>query len=243
MISGAAAGGEKGQQSRNGAHGPGGPLDEEAEARARAAELSWAQGPEAWVQRAAWGSSLHSIAGERLGSRWSELLGEMQAAYLLFLLGQNLEGLEQWKALVHAHCEEAHAIAATERWGTAFLDTLSSQLAELPDDFFADPLAAGNFLDAALRALAAAVRDMGRVGTGDGYETFRAAATRLLREAASRFGLSLCLDAETELQRHRRLAEMLTAAEGGAPSVVCEEDEEEGEEGSGPVLVMPGELA
>lgn len=242
VISGAASMEEEGDGSSGGAGTADGAPDEEAEARSRAAQLSWEQAPEASVRRAPWGSSLPSVAGERLDGRWSELLGEMQAAYLLFLLGQSLEGLEQWKAIVHAHCAEAHAVAATEQWGTAFLGALSSQLAELPDDFFMDPLAAGNFLDTALRTLAAAVRDLGQGDAGSGHGAFCTAATRLLRDASTRFGLSLRLEAESDAQRHRRLAGMLTAADRSVPAVLCADDEGEDEE-DGPVLVMPGELA
>ena len=44
-------------------------------------------------------SFLLHLAGE------SPVLGELQAAYLVFLLGQSLLALEQWKALVTIICE------------------------------------------------------------------------------------------------------------------------------------------
>ncbi len=32
------------------------------------------------------------------------LLGELQYAFILFFLGENYDGFEQWKALVHLLC-------------------------------------------------------------------------------------------------------------------------------------------
>lgn len=81
------------------------------------------------------------------------LLGELQFAFIAFLIGQDAEGFEAWKALTTLLCSCVTALqtrhALYERWVAVF----AAQLAELPRDFFIDVLSGENFLGPSLQRL------------------------------------------------------------------------------------------
>ncbi|KAI8615630.1 A1 cistron-splicing factor [Chytriomyces sp. MP71] len=88
------------------------------------------------------------------------LLGEIQFSFILFLVGQVYDGLEQWKCLVQMVCGAREAI---KQLGSSlfldFIDVLHSQLAECPEDFFVDALSSSNFLRSAILLLVSNIRD------------------------------------------------------------------------------------
>jgi A1 cistron-splicing factor AAR2 len=87
------------------------------------------------------------------GGDWRLLLGELQLAFVAFLVGYSLSALEQWKALVALLCESAEG---TSRWPDLyheFVAVLYHELLELADDFFADPLTSDSYMAPCLRRL------------------------------------------------------------------------------------------
>lgn len=62
----------------------------------------------------------------------TDLLGELQYAFVVFMLGQNLEALEQWKALLCMLTTCRDAIETDEELYFKLIPVLYSQLEELP---------------------------------------------------------------------------------------------------------------
>jgi A1 cistron-splicing factor AAR2 len=66
----------------------------------------------------------------------TDLLGEIQFTFVVFMLGQNLEALEQWKALLCLVSTCREAIASGDSLYFKLIPVIYSQLEELPIDFF-----------------------------------------------------------------------------------------------------------
>ena len=77
----------------------------------------------------------------------TDILGELQLSFLIFLLGQVYDGFEQWKKILSllTHCEEE--ILTRPNLFTGFIDCLLIQLKEFPSDFFDDELSSSPFLE------------------------------------------------------------------------------------------------
>ena len=95
---------------------------------------------------------LKSILSTHHRTRPLGLLGEIQFAFVCFLLGQVFDAFEQWKQLVHLLCssEEAMADSSYKSLYWQFLPTLHYHLREIPEDFFVDIVTRNNFLVASL---------------------------------------------------------------------------------------------
>lgn len=127
---------------------------------------------------------LRTLISREYGGRSDNLLGEMELAFLVFLLGQVYDGLEQWKVLVMilCSCEEemmrgkgltifvefAGELSLVEFVRSRILPILiiynisgiiTHQLAECPRDFFDSDLTAENFLRSCLGRFVRTVRD------------------------------------------------------------------------------------
>merc|ERR1719198_2833153 len=79
--------------------------------------------------------------GDELG-----ILGELQLAYIAFLLGQNYDGFEQWKALLLLLCSCESAVTTRPELFAELLRSFFSQLSQAPQDLFGDDLTKENFL-------------------------------------------------------------------------------------------------
>eukprot|EP00929_Paragymnodinium_shiwhaense_P016827 TRINITY_DN125470_c0_g1_i1.p1 TRINITY_DN125470_c0_g1~~TRINITY_DN125470_c0_g1_i1.p1 ORF type:complete len:426 (+),score=139.90 TRINITY_DN125470_c0_g1_i1:73-1350(+) len=75
-----------------------------------------------------------------------EILGEMQLAYVAFLLGQNFDGFEQWRAILQLLCSCEAAAATRVDLYAELLRSFFSQLSQAPSDLFNDDLTSGNFM-------------------------------------------------------------------------------------------------
>jgi A1 cistron-splicing factor AAR2 len=69
-----------------------------------------------------------------------DVIGELQAAFILFLLGTNYEAFVQWRKMleVFLKCKE-EGIRARSDLFVALSDALKFQVEQLPDDFMLDP--------------------------------------------------------------------------------------------------------
>ena len=90
------------------------------------------------------------------------LLGELQFAFVCFLLGQSLEAFEQWKRLVDVLCRCGDVLSSTGPGGgqdalvpmlVNGYTTIGRQLTEVPTDFFASQLSKDNFLRTCMKEL------------------------------------------------------------------------------------------
>jgi len=95
---------------------------------------------------------LADLISQHFGER-SGVLGELQYAFVLFLLGQDYQGFEHWKALVVMCCSCQDAIVTESAFFVQFIEVLTAQLNEVPKDFFLDPLSSENFLRPSLQSL------------------------------------------------------------------------------------------
>nr|CAG4650381.1 EOG090X0AVR [Sida crystallina] len=80
-----------------------------------------------------------------------ELLGEMQMAFLCFLVGQVYPAFEQWKKLVHIFCSSDELLLQNPQLFIDFIGILYFQMQEVPADFFVDIVSQDNFLTQTLR--------------------------------------------------------------------------------------------
>lgn len=85
------------------------------------------------------------IAKEYKGNELN-ILGELQLAYIAFLLGQNYDGFEQWKALLLLLCGCESAVTTRPELFAELLRGFFSQLTQAPADLFGDDLTKENFL-------------------------------------------------------------------------------------------------
>ncbi|KAF4668843.1 a1-alpha2 repression [Perkinsus olseni] len=66
--------------------------------------------------------------------RPTDLLGELQAAFVVFVLGQSFEAFEQWKALLGLFAESEGAIDGNVDLFNSLYRVLFTQLQQMPDD-------------------------------------------------------------------------------------------------------------
>jgi hypothetical protein len=101
----------------------------------------------------------------RESDKISAFVGEMQAAYVLFVMGQSLEALEAWKHMADVLCRSEECICAaacspedtflepSPQFFEQALGAFASQLANLPPDLLMTDLSADSFLKTSLEAL------------------------------------------------------------------------------------------
>lgn len=98
----------------------------------------------------------------KLGSP-TALLGELQYAFVSFLVGENLESFEHWKRLINLLCTCSSGLYKTDPLSAdlfmKFVPVFFEQLRQLPKDFFSDDLSKVSFLKDALNAFSSNVED------------------------------------------------------------------------------------
>ena len=80
-----------------------------------------------------------------------DLLGEVQFAFVCFLLGQVFDAFEQWKHLVHLLCSSDDALTSHPQLFIQFISIMHYHIREIPEDFFVDIVTQNNFLVSTLR--------------------------------------------------------------------------------------------
>lgn len=79
------------------------------------------------------------------------LLGELQFAFVCFLLGNVYEGFEHWKSLLALLCRSEDAMRKHKDLYLGLIAVLYHQLGEIPPDFFVDIVSQNNFLTSTLQ--------------------------------------------------------------------------------------------
>lgn len=90
----------------------------------------------------------------------NHVLGELQFAFVCFLVGNVYDGFEQWKFLIGLLCNCEQSIRSEPEMFTALLNVLYYQLNEMPLDFFTDITTSNNFLVVHLHNLFENIRDV-----------------------------------------------------------------------------------
>lgn len=109
---------------------------------------------------------------------WSLLMGEMQLAFLLFMLLYSYPALQHWKLLINTICSSESFLTNQTDFTSAFMKVLFSQLKFSPDDFFETELSRSNFLRPVLTSLFSSL-------SGRSVSTGTSAATKQTNRSAS----------------------------------------------------------
>lgn len=80
-----------------------------------------------------------------------DFIGEIQFAFVCFLIGANLEAFERWKKLVQLLCNCMKAINRYTQMYLEFISCIEIQLEEIPEDFLVDIVANNNIIYRSLR--------------------------------------------------------------------------------------------
>ncbi|XP_068453865.1 protein AAR2 homolog isoform X2 [Clinocottus analis] len=80
-----------------------------------------------------------------------DLLGELQFAFVCFLVGNVYEGFEHWKRLLALLCRSEEAMRTRSALYLGLVAVLYHQLGEISPDFFVDIVSQSNFLTSTLQ--------------------------------------------------------------------------------------------
>ncbi|XP_071111198.1 protein AAR2 homolog [Haliotis cracherodii] len=94
---------------------------------------------------------LETILSERYSDTSLGVLGEIQFAFICFLIGQNYDSFEQWKKLVHVLCTSEEALCVHTELFLQLVTVLHFQIRDIPEDFFVDIVSQNNFLTSTLQ--------------------------------------------------------------------------------------------
>ncbi|ELU14556.1 hypothetical protein CAPTEDRAFT_180519 [Capitella teleta] len=103
--------------------------------------------------------SLRSLLDANYPSDASLVLGEIQFAFVCFLVGQVYDAFDQWKKLTKLMCSCESAISQYPDLYLQFITLLHYHIREIPEDFFVDIVTSDNFVVAVLRSLFANMFD------------------------------------------------------------------------------------
>jgi len=82
-----------------------------------------------------------------------DILGELQFAFVCFILGQVFDAFESWKKLLRVLCLCENALQDHVELFKALIGVLYHQINEIPQDFFVDIVTSNNFLVTTLTIL------------------------------------------------------------------------------------------
>ncbi|KAH3868735.1 protein AAR2 homolog isoform X2 [Dreissena polymorpha] len=94
---------------------------------------------------------LESLLKSEYTNNSNGILGEIQFAFICFLVGQVFEAFDQWKKLVHVLCSSEKALSSYTDLYMNFIAMLHFQVHEIPEDFFVDIVSSSNFLTTTLQ--------------------------------------------------------------------------------------------
>jgi len=118
---------------------------------------------------------------------WSDLVGEVQLAFLLFLLLYSYPALVYWKSAIHLIASSEKALRENVTFTGTFIKSLHAQLNFSPADFFEMELSRENFLRPTLSALFSSLS----FTAGDLPEPLPEFVQRLQRFVSKKFDLAL----------------------------------------------------
>ncbi|XP_056589149.1 protein AAR2 homolog [Triplophysa dalaica] len=105
--------------------------------------------------------TLNCVLESRYRHQPLNLLGELQFAFVCFLIGNVYEAFEHWKTLLSLLCRSEEAIKEKKDLYLGLISVLYHQLGEIPPDFFVDIVSQCNFLTSTLQDFFQFVRSPG----------------------------------------------------------------------------------
>lgn len=82
-----------------------------------------------------------------------DLIGELQFAFICFLIGHSLDAFEHWKRIANIICSSESALSKFRIVFDSFLTAFDAELVEVPEDFLANIVSNNNFVYHKLREL------------------------------------------------------------------------------------------
>uniref|UniRef100_A0A1A8NHL0 Protein AAR2 homolog n=1 Tax=Nothobranchius pienaari TaxID=704102 RepID=A0A1A8NHL0_9TELE len=107
--------------------------------------------------------ALEGVLEKKYENQPLNLLGELQFAFVCFLIGNVYEGFEHWKSLLALLCRSEEAMRRRKELYLGLITVLYHQLGEVPPDFFVDIVSQNNFLTSTLQ-------DFFQFATGPGVD-------------------------------------------------------------------------
>ncbi|PNJ57662.1 AAR2 isoform 1 [Pongo abelii] len=101
--------------------------------------------------------ALETVLNKQFPSSPQDVLGELQFAFVCFLLGNVYEAFEHWKRLLNLLCRSEAAMMKHHTLYINLISILYHQLGEIPADFFVDIVSQDNFLTSTLQRQGIAV--------------------------------------------------------------------------------------
>ncbi|XP_059886842.1 protein AAR2 homolog isoform X2 [Delphinus delphis] len=95
--------------------------------------------------------ALETVLSKQFPQSPQDVLGELQFAFVCFLLGNVYEAFEHWKQLLNLLCRSEEAMVKHHTLYVNLISILYHQLGEIPADFFVDIVSQDNFLTSTLQ--------------------------------------------------------------------------------------------
>ncbi|XP_073092759.1 protein AAR2 homolog isoform X2 [Manis javanica] len=95
--------------------------------------------------------ALETVLSKQFPSSPQDVLGELQFAFVCFLLGNVYEAFEHWKRLLNLLCRSEEAMVKHHTLYINLISILYHQLGKIPADFFVDIVSQNNFLTSTLQ--------------------------------------------------------------------------------------------
>ncbi|XP_059117755.1 protein AAR2 homolog isoform X2 [Peromyscus eremicus] len=95
--------------------------------------------------------ALETVLSKQFPCNPQDVLGELQFAFVCFLLGNVYEAFEHWKRLLNLLCRSEAAMGKHHMLYVSLISILYHQLGEIPADFFVDIVSQDNFLTSTLQ--------------------------------------------------------------------------------------------
>lgn len=95
--------------------------------------------------------ALESLLDKHYRQQPLHVLGELQFAFVCFLIGNVYDGFEHWKSLLVLLCRSEEAMRERKDLYLGLIAVLYHQLGEIPPDFFVDIVSQDNFLTSTLQ--------------------------------------------------------------------------------------------
>jgi len=130
---------------------------------------------------------LFELSDQYFDHSWSDLLGEAQLAFLLFLLLFSETALEHWKALIHLVASSETAMKRHPQFSADFIRALHAQLNFAPTDFFDAELSRKNFLAPTFTALFSSLKAPSASATEPLPEILAESVRRMLKFVGKKF--------------------------------------------------------
>ncbi|XP_073679537.1 protein AAR2 homolog [Garra rufa] len=121
--------------------------------------------------------ALNSMLESHYKEQPLNVLGELQFAFVCFLVGNVYEAFEHWKCLLALLCRSEEAMKERKDLYLGLIAVLYHQLGEIPPDFFVDIVSQSNFLTSTLQ-------DFFQFASGPGVDS-------TLRKRAEKFKVHL----------------------------------------------------